>query len=286
MSKSFCLSFKNTGNVSKTMKADLVMWAKNGASTLPLVLKRADEVLPSEVIMKKIFVDDHSTDESKEIAKEFGWTVYPNKNGGIACGVNTALKHVESDFFISLEQDIVLAKDWFEKVPKHFGEPKVAVVMGNMFPAHPILKKLAEFSWEKSNFSMGSISNTMYKTNIIKSVVGVIPEFLKYGAVDSYIGLRLEKFGFKSIVDPTVISVHLRLGGLKEEVRRHYLYGLYAPKEKREFIDGTELSRAFKIAMFSPFRGLEAAIKKQTAQILYYYPLLRFAFLKGALKRG
>ena len=65
------------------MKADLVMWAKNGASMLPLVLKRAEEVLPSEVIGKKIFVDDHSVDESREIAKDFGWIVYLNEKGGV-----------------------------------------------------------------------------------------------------------------------------------------------------------------------------------------------------------
>jgi GT2 family glycosyltransferase len=268
------------------MKADLVMWAKNGASMLPLVLKRADEVLPNEVIAKKIFVDDHSTDESREIAKEFGWRVYNNKNSGIACGVNTALKHVESEYFISLEQDLVLAKNWFEKIPKHLEKPNVVCAMGIRYPDNPILRKMHEFSLEKSNFTMGSMDNTMWKTRIVKFFVGVIPEYLKYGAVDSYIGLRIRKSGFESAVDPSVVSVHLRKGGLKEEIKRHYFYGLYAPRMKGDFMDETELKRAFKIAVFSPFRGLEVAVKKRCPQIAYYYPLMRFSFLKGALKRG
>ena len=128
------------------MKADLVMWAKNGASMLPLVLKRADEVLPNEVIAKKIFVDDHSTDESREIAKDFGWEIYPNEKGGIACGINTALKHVECEYFISLEQDLVLAKDWFEKVPKHLKNPRIVSSQGWKLPNHPILRKIDEFA--------------------------------------------------------------------------------------------------------------------------------------------
>jgi len=64
-------------------KVDLVMWAKNGARMLPAVLKRVNEVIPSEAINKKIFVDDHSTDGSSVIAKHFGWLVFPNEKGGV-----------------------------------------------------------------------------------------------------------------------------------------------------------------------------------------------------------
>jgi glycosyltransferase involved in cell wall biosynthesis len=265
------------------MKADLVIWAKNGASMLPLVLKRADEVLPNEVIAKKIFVDDHSTDESREIAKDFGWRVYNNKNGGIACGVNTALKRVESKYFISLEQDLVLAKNWFEKIPKHLEKPNVVSAMGIRYPDDPILRKMHEFSLDKSDFTMGSMDNSMWKTRIVKFFV-VIPEYLKYGAVDSYMGLRLR--GFESVVDPSVVSVHLRKGGLKGEIKRYYFMGLYAPRMKGNSIDETELKRAFKIAVFSPFRELEVAVKKRCPQITCYYPLIRFSFLRGALRRG
>ena len=266
-------------------KVDMVMWAKNGASMLPLVLKRAEEVLPSEAIKNKIFVDDHSADGSREIAKEFGWTVYPNEKGGIGGGANTALKHVECKHFISLEQDLVLAKDWFEKVPRHLEKPNIVASQGAKLSDHPILRKIDEFSFAESNFTLRSIDNTIYKTKIVKSVVGNIPESLRYGAVDSYMRLRIEKSGFKWVVDPTVISIHLRKGGLREQIRRHYFYGLYAPRNKGEFMDETETKRAFKIALLSPLRGLEIAIKKQCPQATYYYPLMRFSFLRGALRR-
>jgi glycosyltransferase involved in cell wall biosynthesis len=267
------------------MKADLVMWAKNGAATLPLVLKRAEEVLPSVVIRKKIFVDDHSTDESREIAKDFGWAVYPNKKGGIACGINTALMHVECESFISLEQDLVLAKDWFEKVPKHLENPRIVASQGWKLPNHPILRKIDEFAFEKSNFTLHSIDNNMFKTKIVKTFVGEIPLTLRYGAADSYARMRLEKQGYEFYTDPTVISLHLRYGGLEEEMRRFYLYGVYAPRQKEEFMHETETKRAFKIAMLSPLRGLEIAIKKKCPQVAYYYPLIRFSFLRGALRR-
>lgn len=268
------------------MKADLVMWAKNGASMLPLVLKRADEVLPSEVIRKKIFVDDHSTDESREIAKDFGWTVYTNEKGGIACGINTALKHVECEYFISLEQDLVLAKHWFEKVPRHLENPRIVSSQGWKLPNHRILRKIDAFAFEKSNFTLHSIDNNIFKTKIVKTFVGEIPLSLRYGAADSYVRMRLERHGYEFYTDPNVISLHLRYGGLKEEIRRFYLYGLYAPRRKEEYMHETEMKRAVKIALLSPLRALEMAVKKKCPQVFYYYPLIRFSFMRGALKRG
>jgi hypothetical protein len=57
-------------------KYDLVLWAKNGESTLPEVLRRSSDVIPHELMSHRILVDDHSVDRSKDIAKDFGWTVY------------------------------------------------------------------------------------------------------------------------------------------------------------------------------------------------------------------
>jgi GT2 family glycosyltransferase len=267
------------------MKVDLVMWAKNGAHILPLVLKRAEEVIPSEVIEKKIFVDDHSTDNSIEIAEDFGWEVYLNEKGGVGSGANTAIRHVKCEYFISLEQDVLLSKDWFEKIPKRLKEKNVAVAQGWRYSNHQILRKIEEIAFEKSGFNLNSIDNTMYKTRIIKSIGG-FPEDIKYGAVDTHLRRRLEHLGYKWIIDPTVISIHLRTGGLKEQIRRLYLYGLHAPWEEGPFIAETKRGRAVKIALTSPFRAFEIAIKKNCPQAMYYYPLMRFAFMKGALKRG
>ncbi len=267
------------------MKADLVMWAKNGASMLPLVLKRAEKVLPKEVIEKKIFVDDHSTDDSTKIARAFGWDIYPNEKGGIGCGANTALRHVGSEYFISLEQDILLAENWFEKISPHLDRAAVAVAQGWRYPDHTVLRKIDEFAFEKSNFTLNSIDNNMCRTKVVKSLGG-FAEDIRYGSVDTHLRRRIEKAGLKWITDPTVISIHMRKGGLKEQMRRLYLYGLYAPWEAAEFTPTTKTYRAVKIALASPLRAFEIAVKKNCPEAMYYYPLTRFSFMLGALRRG
>jgi glycosyltransferase involved in cell wall biosynthesis len=82
---------------------------------LPKVLKRIDEVIPKNVVHRKILVDDHSIDKTVSIAKQFGWSVYLNPEGGTPSGVKEALEHVDCDFFVSVEQDVILAKNWWEK---------------------------------------------------------------------------------------------------------------------------------------------------------------------------
>ncbi len=51
------------------------MWTKNGAETLPSVLRRISEVIPKDAVNMKLIVDDRSSDNTREIAKACGWTV-------------------------------------------------------------------------------------------------------------------------------------------------------------------------------------------------------------------
>ena len=116
-------------------KVDVVMWTKNGAAYLPAVLAQIDEVIPKDHVCHKIMVDDHSTDDTPQIAKRFGWTVYPNPHGGIPSGANEALSHVDQEFFVSIEQDVILAKDWWIKISKHLEDPSVACAQGIRVPS-------------------------------------------------------------------------------------------------------------------------------------------------------
>ena len=57
-----------TGVAGVIEKVDVVMRTKNSSKFLALVLKRIEEVIPSEVVGKKIIIDGHSTDNTVEIA--------------------------------------------------------------------------------------------------------------------------------------------------------------------------------------------------------------------------
>jgi GT2 family glycosyltransferase len=233
-------------------------------------------------------VDDHSVDSSRVIAKDFGWKVYLNEKGGVGNGANLALHHVTNEYFISLEQDVVLAKEWFEKIPKHLEKEDVVVAQGWRISNHPVIGKIDEYNMERFRSGLCSIDNTIYKSKIIRALGG-FPEHLKYTGVDAHIHQRVLNAGLKWVTDSDVVSIHLRKGGLQEQIRRYYLYGMNMPVLANEklFIEAgitSGLTRSISIALFSPFRGLEIAIKKQCPEAFYYYPLERFSHLTGFLK--
>jgi len=98
------------------MKMDLVMWTKNGEKTLLAVFNRISLVIPSENVGNRIVVDDASVDRTRRIARLFGWQVVDNEGKGISDGANTALKYVETEYFASFEQDVLLNLAWWDRI--------------------------------------------------------------------------------------------------------------------------------------------------------------------------
>jgi glycosyltransferase involved in cell wall biosynthesis len=264
------------------MKADVVMWAKNGAKYLPLVLKRIEKVIPQNVINQKIMVDDSSIDETPEIAKKYGWMVYKNPQGGIPSGANEALSHVTAPFFISVEQDVLLARDWWSKISKHMENPKVAVVQGLRIYTHPVLKCLDEYALSKvKDFTHGySLDNNLFRTEAIRELGG-FPNKCPF-CTDAYIRHRVDDSPYLWIVDETVISQHIRTG-LRYELK-HYGNAIVKCRCKKYDGYGAIVNHG-KIFLTSPLRAIQVAVQKRCPNIIWFYPLYRFQIVKSIILR-
>jgi glycosyltransferase involved in cell wall biosynthesis len=189
------------------MKFDVCMWAKNGEKYLPTVLKRIDSVMPHENVGKKIFVDDSSVDRSVEIAKDFGWNIYHNDKGWINGGTEIALKHVSTEFFASIEQDVFLA-DNFMSLMKHFECKKTAVACGIYLPTAKYARMyfgnhIKEL--RKNGDGFIAVGSNFYRTKVIKET-GFVTD--KIAMVDFFRNVR--KFGYDWITDYGVVSEHIR----------------------------------------------------------------------------
>ncbi len=266
------------------------MWTKNGADTLPAVLKRIGEVVPAESTNKRIVVDDHSTDDTPGIARQLDWTVVRNEGEGISDGANTALRHVESPFFISFEQDLLLAHDWWQKVPRLLEDSQAAVASGIRISNQPrVVKEIQEYSmalYEKrakteESFLYGkTLDNTIYRTEVLKSLGG-FPKLKISAGVDNVLAQRIQMHGLKWVVDYSVKSVHLR-AGLKQELDHYYWYGTCMVSLDPLLFGRNVNLRRFALRWFlSPMRGLDIALRKKSAEALYVYPLMRLATMRG-----
>lgn len=263
---------------------DLVMWCKNGGYCLDSVLKQIEKVIPSKVVHKKILVDDYSTDNTREVAKSHGWKVVYNKGKGIGDGANTALNHVDCDFFVSFEHDLVLAHDWFEKIPPQIIDNEtVGAAQGIRLPDHKLLRKLQEFKIQrikKDARMTHSMDNTMYRTDVVRSVGG-FPR-LPGAGVDSILVQNMLKSGYEWVTDFDVVSLHLRQG-VREEIKHYKGYAVAAPMVSRHD-PSINLHRMISTFCFSPFRGMEIAIKKRDWKLALLYPTIRFMVLRGYIQ--
>jgi len=289
-------------------KVDIVIWTKNGALTLARVLRRISEVIPQKHVHEKLIIDDGSTDNTREIAESFGWSVILNEGKGISDGANTALKHVTTEWFISFEQDLLLARDWWDKVPKALEDLKVAIASGMRFANNPIgIRRTQQYvarkyrgkaeleSWlkgrEMAAFTLGkTLDNTIYKTEVVKAVGG-FPKLKSSSGVDTILAYLIDQAGYRWFVDYNVQSVHFRRG-LKQELEHQYWYArqlseiwkkIESETNKRPPVTKLSVISRFVI---SPFTGLFMAYKTREATIAYIHPLLRFYYLKGLLKSG
>jgi glycosyltransferase involved in cell wall biosynthesis len=273
-----------------TDKVDLVMWTKNGAKTLPSVLRQIDYVIPKDAIHRKVIIDDESSDDTKLIARKFGWSVYPNDGKGISDGANTAFRYVESERFISFEQDILLSPYWWPNVPKLLNGKNTAVASGLRLPNKPLaLRKLLEYDIDRyprnlednDVFHFGkTLDNTIYQTEIIKSIGG-FPRISLDACVDNVLAKRLYAAGFKWKINYSVKSLHIRKG-LRDELRHFYWYGAQYPLLE-PYITGKHASAKgfLKRLVFSPKYGVDLALKLNSPELIYICPLIRLALYRG-----
>ncbi len=253
---------------------DVVMWTFNSAKLLPIVLPRIEQVIPKKAIVNKIIIDDHSTDNTVEVAKKLGWTVYYNQGHGIAQAYQTALKYLTSEFLVSVEHDVILSKDWWSKVSPYMEKSDVAVAQGVRAGTNPIIHQLDEYVIERQDQLLNiSLDNNIYRMSIIR----------KYN-ICAVTGLpaaqQLEKLGFKWAINTKVISDHIRSSvwwliihdykSQKDHIRRN-------PALNRRTCFLVNLFRL----VYSPFRAFDMSVKKKCPQLMIVYPLDRLWVLKA-----
>jgi glycosyltransferase involved in cell wall biosynthesis len=118
-------------------KIDLIMWTYNSAKLLPTVLRRINEVIPADVVNKKIVSDDHSTDQTAKIARELGWEVHVNRGKGLQANKQNALSLVSTPLFACFEHDVLLSSGWWRRASEAITDPHVGVVQGIRLSTEP-----------------------------------------------------------------------------------------------------------------------------------------------------
>lgn len=90
---------------------------KNESENLPHLLSSLDDALRNHQKAEVLFVDDHSTDDGRQLIESFGnefFTIVNNEGNGKKAAIETGVKKANHDFIFLTDADCVLPEKLFD----------------------------------------------------------------------------------------------------------------------------------------------------------------------------
>ena len=192
------------------MAVDVVIITKNSERMLNQCLKAVYENVP---VNRLIIVDGYSTDNTLGIArrfqKKYGNVLVIQDNGTRATARQKGIAQVKTEWFMFVDSDAVLCKNWFQKAEKYVGENVGAVWGIEIWSTihNPSLLKVFLLVTRKIFELRGGTHDTLIRTDLVKDIE--IPEFL-HVFEDAYIKDWITQKGYKMIACYIPYCVHFR----------------------------------------------------------------------------
>jgi len=267
------------------------MWTLNGEKTLPLVLSRINEIIPKDIVNQRLIVDDGSKDNTVTVARKYGWNVIKNEGKGISDAANTALKHVQTSYFCSFEQDVFLSSNWWNKVSALIlNKQDVGAACGLRFlPRNNFCFSVEPYQLTRKDIDFyggygKTLDNTIWNTEALRSIGG-FPK-VNFAGIDTFVFHLLDSKGYKWLVDYNVKSLHLHYGGLLNEFKHYYFYGsslpqIYSRLKSLSLYENENLSSLLLRFAKSPISSFKMALRMHDSRLMLSYPIIRLCWLLG-----
>jgi glycosyltransferase involved in cell wall biosynthesis len=227
---------------------DVVVLTKNSEHLLGKCLASIYENVP---VNRLIIVDGFSTDNTMSIvnkAKEkYGNVTVLRVNGSRARARQEGLRRVTTDWFMFVDSDVILSKDWFRKAERNI-KTDVGAVWGVNIDVIPNLRnkrfiKLQSLIARQCFSLRGGTHDTLIRREAMEGIR--IPEQL-HAYEDAYIMNWIEEKGYKSVVGDGVYCLHFKSPGnwnLENAISQAIL----------EFRCGIVYSHTYEYAIYYPF---------------------------------
>jgi cellulose synthase/poly-beta-1,6-N-acetylglucosamine synthase-like glycosyltransferase len=255
----------------------IIIPVRNEAALLKTCLESISNLVYPRDKIEVIIADGMSTDNTAEVAKEFGAKVVLNEKTTVSPGRNVAFKYASGDIIAFTDADCIVDKDWISNSLKYFKDDKVACVGGpNLTPPDEGgFGKAVGFVFNQSLFAAGSIHarelheikevrsipgcNAIYKKDALEEVMPIDESLLTCD--DTELNQRLLNRRYKLLYTPDIFVWHYRRPNPKRLFRQMYRYAigrLQVGKRDRRMINlmhiltGLAIPLSLGILIFSP----------------------------------
>jgi glycosyltransferase involved in cell wall biosynthesis len=198
------------GGSIENMRVDVVIITKNSERLLSECLKSVYKNVP---VNRLIVVDGYSTDRTLEIVRHFqkkheNVSLMQDK-GTRATARQKGIDQVETEWFMFVDSDAVLCKDWFKRAEPHLGENVGAVWGIEIWSTlkNPKVLKLFLLLTRKIFELRGGTHDTLIRTELVRDMK--IPKAL-HVFEDAYIKDWIIQKGYRLIACYNPYCIHYR----------------------------------------------------------------------------
>jgi glycosyltransferase involved in cell wall biosynthesis len=191
---------------------DVVLLTMNSGHMLKKCL---DSVYANVPIKNLIVIDGYSTDRTMDILDQFnaahGNVKIIKTKGSRAQARQEGIKHVTTEYFAFVDSDVVLCKDWFNKVQKHLSAD-VGAVWGQNIDIIPNIRNRHLLYFEslvaRQSFNLrGGMHDTVILKESLKNLK--IPPNL-HAYEDGFIIKSIKKRGYKALIGSNIYCLHYK----------------------------------------------------------------------------
>ncbi|MBI2110502.1 glycosyltransferase [Candidatus Woesearchaeota archaeon] len=180
-----------------------------------------------------IVVDDGSTDNTKDIVKNFKHVkLISQQNSGKAHALNNAIKSAKGELFVCLDADSRVERDALKKIINHFSHKDVAAVIPSLKIEKPrkFIEKLQWYEYLMCSF----LRNSMSKLNALIMTHGVFSVYRRE------VLLQIGGFDENNLTEDFEIAMRLRKHKYNVKMENTSVGHTNAPKNFRDLIKQRE----------------------------------------------
>ena len=260
----------------------------NGEKTIKQCL---DSIFDQTLVPNKILViNDNSTDNTKKILDDYSndiEVINNKKNEGVSHSRLLAVNYLKTKYIASIDADVVLSKDWLNKVYESLQKNSATLVGGKLYekyvhkPCNHWRSLRLKQNWgEKDilnpNFIFGC-NNILNTTNLdLSKIYKHNHEYFRLNGDDTELCKFLRKKNFDLYYDSSAVCFHLQDDNYETLASRYWRYVFYGDglKKRNFFKTLKNIIRQMKKTFFwilEDLSKLRFSLLRVDFMILYYF---------------
>ena len=260
----------------------------NGEKTIESCL---ESVLNQTLKPKSILViDDNSTDKTKEILNKYKEQIeiISNKeNKGLSYSRNFAVNYLKTKYIASIDADVVLSREWLERVLKSLLKNNASLVGGKMYekyinnPCNLWRSIRLKQNWGESDILNPDLvfgcNNVLNTSNLdLRKIYNNNSEYYKLNGEDTELCKFLKKKNYTLFYNSSAVCYHLQDDNYNSLANRYWRYVQYGDGfKKKNFLKILkniirQIKKTFKWS-FEDILNLRLKLLKINFVILYYF---------------